>query len=385
MLLGLFWLLAIPALLAGLASVRTGRRQLAAAPSPLPDWTPPVTLIVPVKGHDHGHSENLRSLAAQDYPDYELLLAARDPSDPALASAPPAARIVIAGPGDPATGEKINNLLAALAQARPSTEVFAFADSDGRVEPTWLRSLVAPLQNPRTGASTGYRWYFPDRGGLWSLLRSSWNAVIAGSFGSGRPNFLWGGAMALRRETFHTARVAEFWRGAVSDDYRLTAALRAAALDIVFAPGATVAAPGDCSAREFLSWATRQMIITKVYAPRLWWLGLAAHVLYCGAHALGLALLVQGRLWTLPIFLLTVLPGMYRAELRRRAARLWFPARAEWLDRHRLSYFLLSLPTTWIWLYTFLASACTRTIEWRGTVYELRGPGATRRRSSGTC
>jgi len=381
--LGLFWVLAIPALLAGLASVRTGRRQLAATVPPLPDWTPPVTLIVPVKGHDHGLTENLRSLAAQDYPDYELLITARDPSDPALASAPPTARVVIASPGDGDlhTGEKINNLLAAIAQARPSTEVLAFADSDGRVEPTWLRSLVAPLQDPRTGASTGYRWYFPGRGGLWSLLRSSWNAVIAGSFGSGRPNFLWGGAMALRRETFHTARVAEFWRGAVSDDYRLTEALRSAGLDIVFTPGATVAAPGDCSAREFLSWATRQMIITKVYAPRLWWLGLAAHVLYCGAQALGLALLVQGRLWTLPIFLLTVLPGMYRAELRRRAARLWFPARAEWLDRHRLAYFLLSLPTTWIWLYTFLASAFTRTIEWRGAVYELRGPGATRRRS----
>jgi ceramide glucosyltransferase len=373
-LLGLFCLLAIPAILAGLASVQTGRRQLAATPPRLPDWTPPATLIVPVKGHDHGLTENLRSLAAQDYPDYELLITARDPSDPALASAPPTARIVIAGPGDPSTGEKINNQLAALAQARPSTKVFAFADSDGRVEPSWLRSLTAPLQDPHTGASTGYRWYFPDRGGLWSLLRSSWNAVIAGSFGSGRPNFLWGGAMALRRETFHSARVAEFWRGAVSDDYRLTEAVRTAGLNIVFAPGATVAAPGDCSAREFLSWATRQMIITKVYAPRLWWLGLAAHVLYCAAQALGLIILVQGRLWPLPIFLLTILPGMYRAELRRRTARLWFPKRAQWLDRHARAYFLLSLPTTWIWLYTFLASAFTRTIEWRGTVYDLRGP-----------
>lgn len=374
----LFWVLAVPAVLAGVSSLRAGRRQLrSAAPGGL-GWTPAVTLIVPVKGQEPGLEENLRSLAAQDYPDYELLVTARDAADPALAVRPPGARVVIAGAGEARTGEKINNLLAAVAQARPESQVLAFADSDGRVEPAWLRALVAPLEDPAVGASTGYRWYFPETGGWWALLRSSWNAVIAGGFGAGQPSFAWGGAMAMRRETFGSAGVGEYWRGAVSDDYRLTQAVRAAGLDIRFAAGAMVAAPGDSSGREFLSWATRQMIITKVYAPRLWWLGMAAHVMYCGVQALGLVLAVQGRFWTLPVVLATVLPGMWRAELRRRAARLWFPQRAGWLDCHRRAYFWLSLPTTWIWLYTFLASAFTRTIEWRGYRYHLVGPSETR-------
>lgn len=363
----LFWLLSVAALLLGVSSVRSGYRQLAALRSSAPaaPWTPPVTLIVPVKGREDGLAENLRSLASQDYPDYELLVVARDPEDPALAAAPAAARVVIAGPGEPATGEKIHNLLAAVGQARPSSVVLAFADSDGRVEPAWLRSLVAPLQDPRVGASTGYRWYFG------SLLRSAWNAVIFGSFGAGSPRFVWGGAMALRRETFHAARVEQFWRGAVSDDYRLTQVVRAAGLEIRCAPGAVVASLGDCSTREFLSWATRQMIITKVYAPRLWWLGLAAHLVYCGAQAAAAALALQGRLGTLAIAAATVLPGLWRSELRRRAARLLFPQWAGWLDQRAASYLAWSLPVTWVWLYTFLASAHTRTIEWRGRRYQL--------------
>lgn len=350
------------ALLLGVHSLRAGYRRWGALPPP---WTPPVTLIVPVKGQEEALGENLNSLASQDYPDYELLVVARDPTDPALTAAPAGARVVIAGPGDPATGEKINNLLAAVVQARPISQVLAFADSDGRVEPGWLRSLVAPLQDPRIGASTGYRWYFG------SLLRSAWNAVIFGSFDAGAPNFVWGGAMALRRETFHTARVEQFWRGAVSDDYRLTQAVRAVGLEIRFAPGAVVASLGDCSAREFLSWATRQMIITKVYAPRLWGLGLAAHLVYCGAQATAVLLALQGRLWPLAIAAVTIAPGLWRSELRRRAARVLFPRWAAWLDQRAAAYLAWSLPVTWVWLYTLLASAFTRTIEWRGRRYHL--------------
>jgi cellulose synthase/poly-beta-1,6-N-acetylglucosamine synthase-like glycosyltransferase len=366
-LLALFWLLSLAALLLGVNAVCSGYRQLAALRSParLPEWTPPVTLIVPVKGQEEGLAENLRSLAAQEYPDYEMLVVARDPEDPALAAAPSGARVVIAGPGDPATGEKILNLLAAINQARPASEVLAFADSDGRVEPTWLRSLVAPLQDPRAGASTGYRWYFG------ALLRSAWNAVIFGMFGAGRPQFVWGGAMAIRRRTFHAVGVEELWRGAVSDDYRLTQAVRAAGLEIRFAPGAVVASFGDCSIGEFFSWATRQMIITKVYAPRLWRLGLAAHVVYCGAQAGALVLAAQGQVWALGMALATILPGLWRTELRRRAARLLFPSRGQWLDRRAAGYLTWSLPVTWVWLYTFLASAVTRTIEWRGERYRL--------------
>ena len=349
--------------------------ELASPPS---DWTPPVTLIVPVKGLEPGLAENLRSLAAQDYPDYELIVAVRAADDPAVNVVTEKTRLVVAGPGHTGTGEKINNLLAAVAAARPASEVLAFADSDGMVSQGWLRGLVAPLRDPAVGAATGYRWYFPDRGGVWPMLRSVWNATIAGSFGAGRARFAWGGAMAVRREVFERARVAEFWRGAVSDDYRLTHAIRAVCLEIRFAPRAMVASESDCTASEFLRWAVRQMIITRVYSPGLWRMGLVAHVIYCGAMVLAAAAVAAGHIWAAVLLALVTLPGMWRGAMRVRVGRRLFPDRAAWLDRHCGAYFWLTLPTTWIWLYVFLASALTRRIEWRGNVYELVGPAETR-------
>lgn len=343
---------------------------------------PPATLIVPIKGREEGLVENLRSLIEQDYPDFELLIVVHAGDDPAvndvrsLLGGP--VRLIVAGPGPQNTGEKVANLLAAVEQARPSSEVLAFADSDGRVERDWLRSLASPLHDPAIGAVTGYRWYFPECGRFSPLMRSVWNATIAGGLAPGRVAFAWGGAMALRRATFRQARVAEFWRGAVSDDYRLSEALRKAGLPIVFAPHAMVASSGECSAKEFFEWAVRQLIITRVYSPKLWWAGLAAHAVYCGAMLAGILVVLSGVLWAIPILLLAIFPGMWRGEMRRRAAELMFPRRKAWFRRHGWTYFWLGPLATWVWLFVLLASLFRRRINWRGRTYELLGPAETR-------
>ena len=358
-------------------------------------WTPKATLIVPVKGREAGLAENLRSLLDQDYPDYETLIVARDEDDPAavvaralLAQPAPGetaagarARLVIAGPGPSNTGEKINNLVAALAVARPASEVLAFADSDGQVARDWLRALVAPLEETAVGASTGYRWYFPENGGFWPMVRSVWNSTVAGNFGAGAPSFAWGGAMAVRRKTFQGARVLEYWRGSVSDDYRLTQAVRAAGLAIAFSPRAmavTGSAGGEkVSAGEFLRWAVRQLTITRVYGPKLFWLALVAHVVYCGAMAAGIAMIAAGGLWAVPVFLFAVAPGMLRGRWREQTARLLFPDRAAFFDGHGWAYCWLTPFVTWVWLYILLASLFRRRIEWRGNTYDLLGPSRT--------
>ncbi|HYM10387.1 MAG TPA: glycosyltransferase [Bryobacterales bacterium] len=385
----LFWFFSGAAVILGLASLRAASRRLQAIAAEMqqepPPFTPSVTLIVPVKGREEGLVDNLRSLLTQDYPDFEMLIAVRDGADPAVAEVAPlvaaGVRLVVAGPPPANTGEKIGNLLAAVAQARASTQVLAFADSDGRVARGWLRGLVAPLADPAVGASTGYRWYFPQRAAFWPLIRSVWNAAIAGGFVPGRqspPAFAWGGAMALRRETFDRARVPDFWLGSLSDDYRLTQAVRAAGLQIRFSPCAMVATEGDCSAAEFFAWAVRQLTITRVYRPRLWWLGFAAHILYCGAMLAGILAIATGALWAIPILLLATVPGMASGALRGRSARLLFPDRAPWLARHAWIYFWLTLPATWIWLAVFVASLARRRIEWRGNTYELLSPAKTR-------
>ncbi len=386
----LFWLFCTPAALAALVSIWSGRKyqdcvEAAIIGEPDPDerpYQPPATVILPVRGLDHDLAANLRSLAEQDYTDFELLIVSRESGDAAAAAARVTlggrARMITAGPPPDDTGEKVHNLLVAVEQARPQSEVFVFADSDGQVGASWLANLVQPLGDESLGATTGFRWYIPEDGGFWPLLRSAWDATIAGSMSDNDKNFAWGGGMALRRTTFEEAHVAEFWRGTVSDDYRLTHAMNRAEKGIRFVPGAMVATGGSCTRDEFLTWATRQLIITKAYRKRLWVAGFVSHVIYCGAMVMSVLMALTGNPLGAGGFVVTVVPGMAKGGSRGYAGRLMFPDREDWFDSNGWVYFWYTPIATWVWLYVFCASARGRTIEWRGYVYELLSESKTR-------
>lgn len=371
----MLWLLIVPAVLLSLASLRGEKARKAYVRNALerqPAANPPVTVIVPVKGFEQGLAENLTSLAALDYPDYELIVAARSASDVPKDVVPAVARLVLAGSGDRETGEKINNLLAAIAAARPESEVFAFSDSDGRVQPGWLKALVAALEGERAGAATGYRWHVPEPADFWSLVRSVWNAVIAGEMGPGDNRFAWGGAMAIRRETFYKLHVPVWWKGAVSDDYRLSQAVHAAGLRVVYAPGALAACTGHTGLGELLEWIRRQMMITRFYAPRLWWMALIAHLVYCGAMV---AAVLEGSPAALAALALQLVIGMGKSASRVRRARLALPEYQSWFRRHAWAHAALTPLATWLWLYACVAAGVSRTIRWRGYTYRLRRLG----------
>src|SRR3989442_10710013 len=126
-----FWFFAAPAVLLALLSLRGDRaraeyvnRRLRAPDGPLP----PATVIVPVKGMDQGLRENLAALASLDYPDYELIVVAHSAADIPGGVLPPRAKVVLAGGKPSDTGEKIQNLRAAVRAARKRTAIFAFAD-----------------------------------------------------------------------------------------------------------------------------------------------------------------------------------------------------------------------------------------------------------------
>jgi cellulose synthase/poly-beta-1,6-N-acetylglucosamine synthase-like glycosyltransferase len=310
-----------------------------------------VTLIVPVKGDDEGLSGNLRSLATLDYPDYELIVVAQCARHIPPGVLPSGVRVLLACGGPPNTSEKIQNMMSAVRHARRPSTVFAFADSDGRVPKDWLRALVAPLSRPGIGASTGYRRYRPDPPDFCSVLRGVWNGAIAGMLGPDESPFAWGGAMAIRREMFCRLKVMERWAGAVSDDYVLSRAVHDAGLRIAYAPAATATSVDHIGFGALLRWTARQMIITRVYHPRLWLTGLAAHAIYCAGMT---ASAVSGAWWALA---LQLAPGMWKAARR-----------GGWIHG------LLAPVATWLWMWSLAASAFTRTIEWRGRRYTLSAP-----------
>jgi ceramide glucosyltransferase len=370
-----YWFFAAPALLLAVLSLRGERKRadyVAARLAQTPERLPTASVIVPVKGPDEGLRENLAALAAMDYPDYELIIVANAAGDIPAGVLPKRAKIILAHGNNPSAGEKVQNLLAAVRATRKRTEVFAFADSDGRVTRKWLRALVAPLAEPGVGAATAYRWFVPDPPTFWSLMRGVWDAVAVGMLGPGNNPFAWGGATAIRKEVFYESRVPEFWRNAVSDDYALAAAVHAAGLTIAYAPGALTPCPEHISAGRFFSWIRRQLTITRSFNPRLWWPGLLAHLFYCGGMTVSIVASVRGNRLAEWALIAQLSPGMLKGLNRAVLAKAALPEYEAWFKRHTWVHAIWVPLATWVWLAAFLLSAFGHTIEWRGYRYDLK-------------
>jgi ceramide glucosyltransferase len=371
-----FWLFVAPAITLAFLSLRGERKRARYVESRLNEAgatdLPRASVIVPVKGADEGLRENLASLAALDYPDYELLVSARTAADIPPGVLPSGVKVVLGGEQDPGASEKIRSLNSAIQVARKSSVIFAFADSDGRVGRGWLRALAAPLAEEGVGASTGYRWYLPQPPDFWSLVRSVWNAAIASTLGPGDNPFAWGGAMAIRREMFFELKIPDFWDEWISDDYALTEAVHAAGLRIAFAPGAMAAATDQIPARGFFRWARRQMLLTRVYHPRLWWTGLAAHIFYCGGMAAAIAASVMGNRLAEWALLVQLSPGMLKGTNRAVLAKAELPEFKRWFERHGWVHTWWVPLATWIWLVTLVSAAFGKAIEWRGRRYTIQ-------------
>jgi ceramide glucosyltransferase len=141
-----------------IAAARFFRRERA---RPLPCHTPSVSLLKPVKGIDFASYENFYSFCRQDYPDYEILFAANDDSDPAvplirrLAAEFPDRKIrLITGAAQIGANKKVNNLIALAREARH--DILVLTDGDVRVGSNYLREVVAPFAAAQVGAVTSF-------------------------------------------------------------------------------------------------------------------------------------------------------------------------------------------------------------------------------------
>ncbi|HEY3818975.1 MAG TPA: glycosyltransferase [Polyangiaceae bacterium] len=123
------------------------------------DRAPRVTLFKPLAGRDDDLEANLESFAGVDYPSFEVLLGVASPDDPAflvarrfVARHPKLdARVVVTDP-EAAINPKVAQLVGLERAA--TGEVYVISDSNVRVRPGYLWSLVAELADPEVGVVT---------------------------------------------------------------------------------------------------------------------------------------------------------------------------------------------------------------------------------------
>ncbi len=389
--LALAVLLFVQSFLSFVSAMRFARYALTPQSNRPPRHQPKAVVILPCKGREHDFEANIRAYLAQEYRDYEVIFVTESEHDPAypvlsklIKQSRRAAWLIAAGEALQ-SGQKVHNLIAALDALNSidrRAELLIFADSDARPARTWLADLCAPLNDRSVGATTGFRWYVPVNGGVGAWLLSAWNASILSLLGE-RSGLAWGGATALWRDSFGKWEIKQRWQGALSDDYALTAALNEVGQRIKFVPGCLTATHADASWRELLEFTTRQIKITRVYAPRLWALTCVGHLLFNFTFWGGLLWLAWAALngnfnFTLcSLLLFSCALGAMTGWTRATIAAHLLPVNREQLWPYRWVYAAAGPLVSLIYLYNIVASAFSRRITWRGISYEMVGPQQT--------
>jgi hypothetical protein len=164
----------------------------------------------------------------------------------------------------------------------------------------------------------------------------------------------------------------------------MTRALERANRSIVFLPECIVPSFVETDFAGLMEFTNRQVLITRVYAEKIWAMAAGTHLLYCLSLVLGTILTLSDFLATRPAFhlaaltFLPVLLSMIRGALRAAGVSEVLPAYRSQIAGQAWIYVLLTVFIPFLYLANFISSLVTRKIRWRGITYELIAPGQTR-------
>ncbi len=366
-------------------------RRLLIQPAPALD-TPKVAVLVAIKGAGETTPLFLDALCQQQYPAYRLVFAVESLTDPAFALTTRTKQefegkidveIVVAGRSTDRV-QKAHNLLAALRTLREDDRLVVFADADILPDAAWLSLLAHPVADRHAAASTGYRWQLPTDRRWPSLIVAAADMSITTAVRSARWNLCWGGSVAIDRQALDELDLPTVWSRAASVDLTLAAALRARGLRIHSPQRVLVPSPVSHSWTSLFSFARRQYLVLRTYAPRHWLVAGWTLCLPAIAAAIAVRATLAGHGWTLSFIIASAVLLQIRLLIRRSIADIVLPRSAIAAAGATITF------AQWAWpvihmvnLAAFLASLFGQRFTWAGIRYRLTGKTVTVERRPG--
>ncbi|HZK98749.1 MAG TPA: bacteriohopanetetrol glucosamine biosynthesis glycosyltransferase HpnI [Caulobacteraceae bacterium] len=336
--------------------------------------SPDVSLIKPLHGAPAGLARSLESFRDQDYPgEIEMLLGIQDGGDAAVAIAgavaggPGAKVVVVVDPTLHGANRKVSNLINIAAAA--SHGILILSDADIRVEPGYLRAVVAELGESGVGAVS---CLYVGEGvvGPWSRMSAMGinynflpNAVLGKALGLAHPCF--GSTIALRRETLSAIGGFEVFADSLADDYEIGRAVRALGLKVAIPPIVVTHVCDESSAWALLAHELR-------WTRTVWRIDAPGHVGSLVTHAFPLAVIAAALLGFQPAAL-----GLIFTTL---VARMFLKLRIDTVTGARAGpWWLLPLRDV-LSFGVFLVSFLGPNVTWQGRRFRVDRDGVLNHR-----
>jgi len=238
---------------------------------------PPVTMLKPLCGAEPGLYENLRSFCLQDYPRYQIVFGVQEATDPALAVVrrlrlefPALPMDIVVNGLQHGSNRKISSLINMLPCAEH--DILMISDSDARVDPDYLSSMVSPLEDPAVGLVTCIYRGMPAPG-VWSRLGAMYvndwympSVLVAWLFG--HREYASGLTLCLRRETLMATGGLHRLSNHLADDYELGALVRGTGLKIALSSRVPRTGHAEPDFEHLVAHETRWMRTIRVLRPK---------------------------------------------------------------------------------------------------------------------
>lgn len=333
-------------------------------------FSPPVSILKPLRGVDPQMYESFRSHCIQDYPEYEIIFGVSEADDPGVEAVhrlqqefPQCAIRLVVCPQVLGNNRKTSNLVQMLPHAR--FDYLLINDSDIHVTPDYLRRVMTPFAADKVGMVT-----CPYRGIAANTLGSKLESIgistdfIAGVLAArqieGGIHFALGSTLAISRDALNVIDGLRSLVDYLADDFELGYRVSKAGLEVVLADVVVETHLPAYSFRDFFEHQLRWARSTRDSRPA----GYFGLVLTFGLPFAILAVALSPLSW----WTWAVLAGalLFRGAVAVEVGIGVVHDRAVW--RHLWLLPLRDLVAFWVWFWSFADNK----VRWRGDVFILK-------------